>query len=135
MIENCYNTRTIDLHSRGIGMARPRKTLPANGLDIISQLARRGVREVEVARALGMSWHVWKRIREEDPEANKAWAEAKAIEADTLVSAMFNMAVGAPAEYDADGNVIRAETKPDPWAAAFLLKARHGYRDTGAADG
>ncbi|MCP8939395.1 hypothetical protein NK718_12795 [Alsobacter sp. SYSU M60028] len=114
-------------------MGRPRKTLPANGLRIISDLACRGVREVEVARALGMSWHTWKRIREEDQEAKRAWEEAKAIEHDALVSSLFNMAVGAPAEYDAEGNVVRAEVKRDAWAAAFLLKARHDYRDTGAA--
>src|SRR4051794_38982591 len=115
-------------------MGRPRKTLPANGLQIIRGLAARGIRELDVAAALGMGVHAWRRIRQEDPAAKEAWEESKAREHDELVSAMYVMAMGKPAQFDGSGNKTRDELKPDPWAAAFLLKTRHGYRDAGAAD-
>lgn len=99
-------------------MPRPRKYLPANGVDIIKDCASRGVRESEIARALGMSMPTWRRIREEDPKAAEAYQEAKAVELDSLVGKLYEKAM--------DG---------DSAAAMFLLKSRHGYRDHGPADG
>lgn len=98
-------------------MGRPRKTLPKNGLELISDLSARGVKETEIAKALGMSFQTWKKIREENPEAKQAWEEAKAVECDALVGKLYDKAM--------DG---------DSSAAMFLLKARHGYRDHGATD-
>jgi len=115
-------------------MARPRKTLPPGGLDTIKRLAAYGVQETVIAAALGMDAKTWKRIREEDPEAKAAWEEARAAEQDALVGSLFRQAIGAPAEHDEDGNVIRAELSPFAPAGMFLLKARHGYRDNGPGD-
>lgn len=116
-------------------MARPRKRLPANGLDIIRDLASHGVQETVLAKALGLDVKTWRKIRTEDPDAKAAWEEARATEEDRLVGELFAQAVGRPAQYDAEGNVIQAEQKPNPSAAMFLLKTRHGYREQGPADG
>lgn len=98
-------------------MGRPRKYLPKNGVEIIRDCASRGVKETELAQALGLSYPTWCRIRREDPEARDAWEEAKAVEADKLVGKLYEKAM--------DG---------DSASAMFLLKARHGYRDHGPAD-
>jgi len=95
-------------------MARPRKTLPAGGLQVIRDMAAKGVAEVRLARALKMDYRTWARIRDTDPEAKAAYREAKAIERDALVGKLYEQAM--------EGNTV---------AAIFLLKARHGYRDIG----
>lgn len=100
-------------------MARPRKTLPKNGLEIIRDCASRGVSETDLAKALGMDHKTWRRLRDENPETKAAWEEAKAIERDQLVGVLFEAATK-------DNNIS---------AAMFLLKARHGYRDHGATEG
>ena len=99
-------------------MARPRKTLPANGLDVIRSLASNGVNEVAIAAALGLDFRTWRRIREEDPETKAAWQEARALEENRLAGKLFEEAM--------TGNVT---------AAIFLLKGRHGWRDIGPAEG
>jgi hypothetical protein len=72
------------------------------------------VKETDLARALGMDFRTWARIRDRDPDAKAAYQEAKAHERDQLVGKLFEAAMG--------GNIT---------AAIFLLKARHGYRDIG----
>ena len=116
-------------------MARPRKHLPPNGLELIRAAASNGVSETKLAEALGLSWPTWKRIRDEDPAANEAWQEAKAVEHDELFGILMQMARGAPAEYDAAGNVIRAEQPRQLRAAEILWKTRHGYREQGEPPG
>lgn len=116
-------------------MGRPRKTLPPTGIATIRRLAANGVQETVLAAALGLDMKTWRRIRNEDPEAKAAWEEARALEQDTLVGALFRQAIGAPAEFDDAGNKVRAEQAPNAPAAMFLLKARHGYRDIGPVDG
>jgi|SRR5215217_7813080 len=100
-------------------MARPRKNLPDGALDIIRQAASSGVREADLAKALGVDFKTWQRIKREDPEAQQVYAEAKAIEEGRLVGVLFDKAVN----------------KQDTVAAIFLLKARHQYRDQGPTDG
>jgi hypothetical protein len=98
-------------------------------------LASNGVQETVLASALGMDLKTWRRIRNEDPVAKAAWEEARSREEDRLVGALFQQALGTPAEYDASGNLIRAEQPRYAPASMFLLKARHGYRDLGPTDG
>ena len=116
-------------------MARPRKTLPENGLAIIEQAAANGVSERRLAKALGMGLDAWLKIRRENPEARAAYAEAKAAEEDELVGTLMREARGAPAVFDENGKQIRAERPPYVPAAMFLLKTRHGYRENGPAEG
>ena len=93
-------------------MGRRKKNLPANGLDIIRNLAEKGVRETDIARALGMCFDTWLRIKNENPEAMKALTEAKQIEENKLFGILYEKAI-----------------KGDSIAAMFLLKTRHGYRE------
>ena len=103
----------------GQTMGRPRKNLPAKALDVIRQAASNGVKEVDIAKALGVDFRTWRRISDEDPEAREVYREAKSIEEGKLVGVLFDKAVN----------------KQDSVAAIFLLKARHGYRDQGPTDG
>ena len=98
---------------------RPRKTLPANAIEIISGLASKGFTETAIAAALGMDGKTWHKLREENPKAKAAWAEARAQERDALVNVLYQAAIDK-------GNCV---------AAMFLLKSRHGFRDQGPIDG
>jgi hypothetical protein len=91
-------------------MGRKKKTLPTNGLETITELAERGVTETDIAKALGMSFDTWLRIKTENEEAKQALEAARAIEKDQLVGMLFDKAM-----------------KGDSTAAMFLLKTRHGY--------
>ena len=100
-------------------MPRPRKKLPPDGLKIIRECAANGISEVELAKRLGMGFRAWQRIRDNEPEAQGAWAEAKADEHAKLRSRALNIAM--------DDNHPQHAT-----LTMFLLKSRHGYRDHGA---
>lgn len=113
-------------------MSRTRVKLPQGGVKIIRDLACRGARDTDIARALGVSVGVWKRLKAKDPDAAEAYEEAQLKERDALVGSLFQQAMGSPAEYDADGKLIRAERAPFAPAAMFLLKSRHNFRDMGA---
>ncbi len=56
----------LNSYSEATQMARPRKHLPAGAIEIIRQAASHGVKEVDLARQLGMSWDCWARIRRDD---------------------------------------------------------------------
>lgn len=91
-------------------MGRVKKKLPDGGLEKIRSLAERGVKETDIAKALGMSFPTWKRIKEENDQAREALQEARAIEEEKLVGVLFEKAMNG-----------------DTTAAMFLLKTRHGY--------
>ncbi|MEX0906250.1 MAG: hypothetical protein WD604_14540 [Balneolaceae bacterium] len=94
-------------------MAKPKKELPKDGLNIIRRLGKRGVSEVDIASALGMSYKTWKRIKDENPEAAQAIREARMKEESELVGVLYEAAT-------TDKNLT---------AAMFLLKTRHGYKE------
>lgn len=93
-------------------MGRLKKTLPDGGIDKIKRLAENGVNEVDIAKALGMSFPTWKRIKEENEQAKQALQEARAIEEGKLVGKLFEKAMNG------------SET-----ACMFLLKTRFGYKE------
>ncbi len=93
-------------------MPRPKKTLQENHYPLITELAQRGCREVDICRACGVSFPTWQRIKGEDAKAVDALEEGRGIEHEALVGALYEQAMM--------GNVI---------AAMFLLKTRHGYRE------
>lgn len=63
-------------------------------------------------------------------ELAKGSAQAKTA----ILRSAFNQAVGAPAEYDAQGRQIRAEVKPVPIMTIFLAKSRAGLRETASVE-
>jgi hypothetical protein len=93
-------------------MGRRKKTLPANGIAIIRELASRGVKETDIAKALGISYNVWNRIKHTDERAKNAVEEARQVEHDELFGILYEKAL-----------------KGDSVPAMFLLKTRHGYKE------
>lgn len=47
-----------------------------------------------------------------------------------VAESLFRQAVGAPAQYDAQGKLLRGEQTPVVTAAIFWLKARAGWKET-----
>ncbi len=99
-------------------MARPRKKLPSGGHETIRNMAANGAKETEIAAELGLNWRTFRRIKNEDEAAADALAEGRAREHDELVGLLLGKA-----------------RQGDAPSAMFLLKARHGYREQGPADG
>jgi hypothetical protein len=116
-------------------MARPRKQLPPNGLEIIREGAANGLSQPRLARALGMGVDAFRRIVDENHQAREAFEEARAVEHDELHGMLMRAARGTPAQYDADGNLVRAEQAPQLRAMEILWKTRHGYREQGEPPG
>ncbi len=82
------------------------------GLQIVEELAARGVAEATIAKALRMGKDGFRGVRRRQPEVQEALDRGRAIEHDRLVGKLFDTAM--------EGNVV---------AGIFLLKARHGYRE------
>ena len=94
-------------------MPRVKKLLPKGGLEKIRDWASHGHSERDIARALGMSASTWTRIKDENPEAQDALDEGRSVEHLALYGRLYQKAM--------DGDIV---------ALLFLLKCRHGYRET-----
>lgn len=92
-------------------------TVHAPGLAIIADMARNGHPTTSIAGALGMSGRVFRECRKRQPEVEEALAEGLGGLEHELVHSLLSAA--------RKGNVA---------AAMFLLKCRHGYRETGVND-
>jgi hypothetical protein len=95
-------------------MSRTKKLLPKGGLEKIRDLASRGHSERDIARALGMAPNTWTRLKDENPEAQDALDAGRSVEHLALYGKLYSKAVD-------DGDIV---------ALLFLLKCRHGYRET-----
>ncbi|MEX0758503.1 MAG: hypothetical protein WD100_02880, partial [Tistlia sp.] len=73
--------------------------------------------------------------RREDARAAEVVSAGRQAEERELVGSLYRQAMGAPAEYDSEGNEIRAEQRPNPSCGMFLLKTRHSYRELGPIEG
>lgn len=93
-------------------MGRPRVTLPPGARDMIMTMAPNGLREATAAKALGIRLRDFRSMIRKNADAMELWDEAKAIERDALLDALFNRAI-----------------EGDSKAAQFLLAARHGVTD------
>ena len=94
-------------------MGRKKIQLKKTDYSKISRLASRGVNEVDIVKALGISYPVWLRIKEEDEQALQALEEARRKEEAELVGVLYEAAI----------------KNKNLTAAMFLLKARHGYKE------
>jgi hypothetical protein len=97
---------------------RRKYLLPAEHADQVVEACRRGVPETQIARALGINYRTWMRVREEDERLATALAEVKKVEEEELVSLLLDKA-----------------RKGDTTSIIFALKGRHGYRDQGPPAG
>ena len=90
-----------------------KKNPPANATDVIETMAASGNDQRNIAKALGVSYPVWLRWKDEYPEIQEALDQGRAVEHDLLV-----------------GSLLESATKQkNVTAAIFLLKTRHGYRE------
>ena len=89
-----------------------KKALPDNGLQTLTQLAARGVRDNDLARAMQFSVPLFKRYLIDHPEAQEAIDAGRQLFHDTLVDGLVKAA--------ANGREV---------PAMFLLKTRFGYRE------
>lgn len=92
-------------------------TVNAPGLAIITDMARNGHPINGIAAALGMSGRVLRECRKRQPEVEEALSEGLAALEQELVHSL-----------------LAAARKGQIAAAMFLLKCRHGYRETGQTD-
>jgi len=92
-------------------------TVNTPGLAIITDMARNGHPTASIASALGMSPRVLRECRKRQPEVEEAWATGLAGLEQELVHSL-----------------LVAARKGQIAAAMFLLKCRHGYRETGQTD-
>lgn len=92
-------------------------TVHAPGLAIIADMARGGHPTSSIAGALGMSGRVFRECRKRQPEVEEALAEG----------------LGG-LEHELIHSLLTAARKGNVAAAMFLLKCRHGYRETGVND-
>lgn len=83
-------------------------------LEAVLDACRRGVPETKIARALGVNYRTWIRLRAEDERLASALAETRKIEEEELVSLLMDKARGGELS-----------------AIIFALKGRHSYRDVG----
>ena len=86
---------------------------PKAAAKMVKDLTSKGCSEVTIAKALGVSRHIWEGWRDGYPEVQAAWEEGRGVEHDALVDALFESAT----------------KQKNVTAAIFLLKARHGYRE------
>ncbi len=93
------------------------------GLDQIRRDRRNGLTLESIARRLGTTRAALARLRQRDPRIDEALAVGHSAAEEELVDIITRKA--RTAESDRDSLI----------AAMFLLKSRHGYRDTGPLDG
>lgn len=99
-------------------MPRPRKHLPPGAREYIMSVAQSGaLRETVVAKGLGLSLDIFRKILREDEHAAKLWREAMATERDAIIQRQYERAM-----------------EGDSRAATFLLAARHGLREQDGGD-
>lgn len=91
-------------------MGRKKITLKKTDYSKISRLAERGVSEVDICEALGISFPTWARLKKEDEKALEAFETARRKEERELVGVLYEKAMNG-----------------DSTCAMFLLKTRHGY--------
>jgi leucyl aminopeptidase (aminopeptidase T) len=97
---------------------RRKYVIPEGDVAKIIAACRRGASETQIARALGVNYRTWMRVRAEDERIASVLAETRKVEEDELVSLLMDKARGG-----------------DTTALIFALKGRHGYRDNGNPQG
>ena len=94
-------------------MGRPKKLIPVGGLEKIRDLASKGFSEKDIARSIGTSAKTFSRLKAEHSAVADALDEGRSIEHQALYGKLYEKAM--------NGEIV---------ALLFLLKCRHGYRET-----
>ena len=91
---------------------RPQKEVATRDLPVITKLAAKGVREKDIARAVGVSEPTWLRIKRDCPEVVAALDAGRQVMHDALVGKLYEKA-------------MRGQDVP----ILFLLKTVFGYAE------
>ncbi|WP_380785644.1 hypothetical protein [Sphingomonas sp. R86521] len=100
------------------GPGQPKYVLPERSVPKVIAAIRQGKSEVSIARALGVNYRTWGRLKTEDERIASAFGEARKFEEEELVGLLMDKARAG-----------------DTTSIIFALKGRHGYRDQGAPQG
>lgn len=84
---------------------------PEGTAEIVFKLASKGISEVSISKALGVTYKTYQNWRKAYSEIEEARQQGRAIEHDALFDVLF----------------VAATEKKNITAAIFLLKSRHGY--------
>jgi hypothetical protein len=98
-------------NEEGKRKGRPPMIPPDDTAEAVLKLTSKGISEVSIARALGVSYDTWAKWRKEYPKIEEARKIGRGIEHDQLFDVLFKSAT-------VDKNIT---------SAMFLLKTRHGY--------
>src|SRR5262245_16772510 len=90
----------------------PRKTLTTQHLTVVTQLAAKGVREADIARAVGLSVPTWIGLKTTVPAVADALALGQRMMHDALIGKLYEKAMNG-----------------DTVALLFMLKSRFGYKE------
>lgn len=91
---------------------------------LVESLAGYGIPEVEIAAVVGIARSTLRRHFEGELDTGRTRAHSRVAES------LFRQAVGAEAVYDEQGNLLRAELRPNPACAIFWAKTRMGWKET-----
>lgn len=97
---------------------KPKYVIPERHLPKVLEAIRNNNTQASIAKALGISFHTWQRVRDEDKRIRSAIDETLDFEEKELVNLLMEKA-------------RNGETT----AVLFALKSRHGYRDHGPVTG
>jgi len=118
IIEHRAEHRETSLEAPRRGPGQPKYVIPEAHVGKVLEACRRGSSEVSIARALGINYRTWLRVRAEDERIASALSETRKLEEDELVTLLLDKARAG-----------------DTTSIIFALKGRHGYRDQGAPQG
>lgn len=100
------------------GPGQPKYEIPEGEVPRVVEAVRAGHSEVSIARALGINYRTWARVKSEDERIASALAETRKFEEDELVNLLMDKARSG-----------------DTTSIIFALKGRHNYRDHGSPKG
>lgn len=104
-------------------MPRRKIVLRDAHLKIIRDMAARGCRESDIARACGVSQDSFMRLKQRDERVLNALEEGRAVEHDALRGNLYDLAM------DSD-----VPPRDRILASMFLLKCRHSYVEGASVD-
>ncbi|MGJ0397425.1 MAG: hypothetical protein ACR65U_14480 [Methylocystis sp.] len=91
---------------------------------MIEAYAAYGISQEEMCTLVGVSLKTLHKHFRQELDTGMTKANAKVAES------LFRQAVGAPAQYDSEGKLLRAEQAPVVSAGIFWAKARMGWKET-----
>jgi|GEM_PF-1800969 len=97
---------------------KPKYVIPERLMPQVLEAIRNNNTQSSIAKALGISFHTWIRVRDEDERIRSAVDEALDFEEKELANILLEKARAG-----------------ETTAVLFALKSRHGYRDHGPVTG